>query len=453
MRHKVLTMALVLFAVLALSPLSNSHSVSAQENSICGWAASTSDTGAFSPAITIWGTNELLNLPTYPVDLMNIGLPGLFRIYDPVFQEKSSLQGDKYRVITSFSRIENVSDCEVFPQSVKENNSKSNELTATGFYWPTGKDLKSIKNNYLASGCNGDGDYFDDNYHIGVDIPAAIDTPVHAIADGEVFDISNRISSGWGLTKNIPNAAVLIKHKLSDGSSFIAIYGHLQNSTLSVSKIGEKRVVKANQIIGTIGDYGNSDHLHFGIFVGDTIKDSDHYGMLPCPKSGPITQKNGTEDPINWIITKYPENDNESTSVCDETWNDLSQVRPILVPVLLDTVLPNGNLSLSSAGGFSNVACADFLFRGYGINIMQKGKMVGDINITQYASREIALVNSGVENGKKEIWYKENGKWFYHTTACDSEIEFNLDENMIAALEVIVSNNVENYRSAACNLP
>jgi len=459
MRHKIFILALVLLIVLVISPISNSLTVSAQENSICGWVESTSDTGAFSPAITIWGTDELLDLPLYQIDLMNIGIPGFFRIDNPVFEDKVSLQGDKFREIISFSRIEKVSSCDTFtqstpqstPQSTKANKSK--ELSPTGFYWPTGKDLSSVHNNYLASSCNGKSDYkTPNNYHIGVDISASLGKPVYAVADGEVYDISNRADSGWGFTEEVPNAAVLIKHKLSDGSSFIAIYGHLQNSSLTVSKTGEKKFVKANQIIGTIGDY-DVTHLHFGIFVGDSIKDRGHYGMLPCPKSGSIIEKNGTVAPINWIKTKYPKNDSEGSSVCDETWRDLRQVDPVLVPVLLNTELPSGNLTLSSAGGFSNTECADFKFRGYGINIMQHSQMVGDINITQYASREIALVNSGLRNGNNEIWHKEEGKWFFNTAACESGIEFNLDENMKTALEVIVSNNVDNFRKAACDLP
>jgi murein DD-endopeptidase MepM/ murein hydrolase activator NlpD len=194
---------------------------------------------------------------------------------------------------------------------LKENS--NDQLTSTGFYWPTGKNLLSIKNNYLASNCNGKDDYITtdegvDLYHIGVDIMADLNTSVVAIADGEVIDISNGKDSGWGSTDNILNAGVLIKHKLSDGTPFIALYGHLQGSSLTVSETGEKKMVKAKQEIGIIGDWGNADHLHFGIFIGDSIKDPAHYGRLPCPKSGPIVERNGTEDPIKWITTKYPEN-------------------------------------------------------------------------------------------------------------------------------------------------
>jgi hypothetical protein len=86
-------------------------SASAQDNSICGWIQNDSFTGALAPTFTIWGTNEVIDLGLLESQsfdqLMNLGIPGYFRVYDPVFQYQGFM--------TNFSRIEKVSSCEPLP--------------------------------------------------------------------------------------------------------------------------------------------------------------------------------------------------------------------------------------------------------------------------------------------------------------------------------------------------
>lgn len=86
-------------------------SASAQYNSICGWIENNSFTGALAPTFTVWGTNEVIDLgllESQPFNqLMNLGIPGYFRVYDPVFQHPGFM--------TNFSRIEKVSSCEPLP--------------------------------------------------------------------------------------------------------------------------------------------------------------------------------------------------------------------------------------------------------------------------------------------------------------------------------------------------
>ncbi|MGC8947462.1 MAG: M23 family metallopeptidase [Anaerolineae bacterium] len=78
------------------------------DNPICGWIENLSETGALAPTLTVWETNEIIDLALLlePMSqLMNLGIPGYFRIYDPVFNQSGSM--------TNFSRIEKVDSCEI----------------------------------------------------------------------------------------------------------------------------------------------------------------------------------------------------------------------------------------------------------------------------------------------------------------------------------------------------
>jgi murein DD-endopeptidase MepM/ murein hydrolase activator NlpD len=178
------------------------------------------------------------------------------------------------------------------------------KTTHTGFCWPTGEQV--VENNWLADSCSwsGNDNYFTGEYHIGADIVSKDGKDggsVYAIADGEVFYISSGEKSGWpGLKVGKDNKGVLVKHKLADGTEFLALYGHIITSV----KVGD--VLTAGQPFAKIGPYDISKpHLHFGIRPNTTVPLSN-WGKMDCPKTAPITDKNGFEDPIEWITSKSP---------------------------------------------------------------------------------------------------------------------------------------------------
>lgn len=80
-----------------------------QGNPICGWIENNSGTGALAPTLTVWKTKEIIDLallePESTMQLMSLGIPGYFRVYDPVFYQTGFM--------ANFSRIEKVDSCEV----------------------------------------------------------------------------------------------------------------------------------------------------------------------------------------------------------------------------------------------------------------------------------------------------------------------------------------------------
>jgi murein DD-endopeptidase MepM/ murein hydrolase activator NlpD len=147
------------------------------------------------------------------------------------------------------------------------------EKTGTGFYFPTGTSQLGSYAGWLASGCFGNRDYLQNNYHLGKDIAAEIGDVVYAISDGIV---TNRSTNGWEST----NIGIVIKHKLNDGTEFLAVYGHI------ISDLNVGNSVVAGAPFGTVGPHSNGSHLHFGIHPGLSMPASN-WGLMPCPTTPP----------------------------------------------------------------------------------------------------------------------------------------------------------------------
>lgn len=97
--------------------------------------------------------------------------------------------------------------------------------------------------------------------HKGIDIPAAMGTPIPAAADGTVANTGYE-PGGAGNFVNINHGSLTTK------------YFHL--SRISVSR-GQK--VVAGQTIGNVGSTGSSSgpHLHFEVWEGGTARDPMQY--------------------------------------------------------------------------------------------------------------------------------------------------------------------------------
>ncbi|MFH5820959.1 peptidoglycan DD-metalloendopeptidase family protein [Georgenia sp. AZ-5] len=102
--------------------------------------------------------------------------------------------------------------------------------------------------------------------HLGTDMAAPRNTPIHAAAAGTV------VHAGAGIDGRSSNL-IIIEHNIN-GEKFFTWYVHMYNDGVYVSA-GQQ--VAAGDVIGGVGSNGNStgDHLHFEVHLadGDTTTD------------------------------------------------------------------------------------------------------------------------------------------------------------------------------------
>lgn len=109
------------------------------------------------------------------------------------------------------------------------------------------------------------------NFHSGLDLGAALDTPIMAIADGTVRAAGGP-AGGYGNW-------VVIDYQI-DGKLYSSIYGHMYDNGVLV-KVGDK--VTKGQVVAKVGSNGKSTgpHLHFEIWEGGRF-DGGH-AIDPAP--------------------------------------------------------------------------------------------------------------------------------------------------------------------------
>lgn len=107
--------------------------------------------------------------------------------------------------------------------------------------------------------------------HTGVDFAAPLDTPIHAVADGEVTYV--------GVGKDGRSSMLItVKHEV-DGKVFESWYNHMYPDDLKVS-VGQK--VEAGDVIAGVGNNGRSTgpHVHFEIHTDGDGTTTEPLGWL-----------------------------------------------------------------------------------------------------------------------------------------------------------------------------
>lgn len=94
--------------------------------------------------------------------------------------------------------------------------------------------------------------------HVGIDIGAPVETPVHAFWDGTIFLFGyNDLPGDYG--------HVIITHHVLGGVSLWALYGHL--SAQSIVGLRKGQPIRSGEVLGAVGSEeengGWPPHLHF----------------------------------------------------------------------------------------------------------------------------------------------------------------------------------------------
>lgn len=108
------------------------------------------------------------------------------------------------------------------------------------------------------------------SFHKGIDMNPGDGSPIQAIANGVVTEVSATDSGGLGVY-------AVIEHTI-DGETVSSVYAHMRVGTLAMS-VGES--VSVGQLVGNVGNTGQSTgpHLHFEILL-DGVTPTDPFAWL-----------------------------------------------------------------------------------------------------------------------------------------------------------------------------
>lgn len=132
--------------------------------------------------------------------------------------------------------------------------------------------------------------------HLGIDIRNGSNSPVYALTGGV-------IASNLTDIPDTENKALWVRHDLPDGSSFYAVYGHVNSS------LKEGTRIEAGQQIAKIAEQDNP-HLHLGIHQNGVTSPWGR-GTIPenwSIKTDPNKQKlprNGWVSPRSYLESKF----------------------------------------------------------------------------------------------------------------------------------------------------
>lgn len=110
--------------------------------------------------------------------------------------------------------------------------------------------------------------------HLGVDFWLPVQTPVHAILDGEIVTaVNDAADKAYG-------GLIILKHQIED-IEFFTLYGHLSLASVSNKKLGEH--IKKGACIGYLGNAAENGnwvpHLHFQVLLSMLDYTNDFPGV------------------------------------------------------------------------------------------------------------------------------------------------------------------------------
>jgi hypothetical protein len=265
------------------------------------------------------------------------------------------------------------------------------DTTGTGFVFPTGRKPNcehsygygdaisyyskdnAIYAGWLARGDQPYNDYypFINHFHIAQDIPAEDNDNVFAITSGVIVYLHEDKdgSKGWGAG----NYGVFVRHQLVDGTTFVALYGHIR--PLEGKKFKIDQYLEGGRAFARIGPY-SPPHLHFGVLKDRTSppstyedtnnqKNNKGWGRMGLNNWGKAWP-NGTNyfvNPIQWITTKTPLSSSgghiDIALIIDDSgsmaWNDSSFLRKEAANIFIDVMQDGDQISIVSFNSSSSL--------------------------------------------------------------------------------------------------
>jgi hypothetical protein len=149
------------------------------------------------------------------------------------------------------------------------------------FIWPLGKSTTAPDEMNTSFGPRIDADRWD--FHDGIDLPAPVGTPVHAMADGMVYCAGPADKTGPGQGFGSTHVLLQVCDPMDGQNDLFLVYLHLDSIAEGVIPSVQ---VKQGDVIGTVGqEDATYPHLHFEFRKGEPKEDNSvhplHYLDYP----------------------------------------------------------------------------------------------------------------------------------------------------------------------------
>jgi len=278
------------------------------------------------------------------------------------------------------------------------------------FIWPL-NGLSTPDEMNTSYGPRIDADRWD--FHDGIDLPAAVGTPVHAMAEGTVLSAGPADRTGTG--QGFGSTHVLI-HKVvdpMDGKDDLSlVYLHLDSIA---EAIRPGATVRQGDLIGTVGqEDATYPHLHFEFRKGSAQQDDsvhplhylpytntanvDRFRLDRCNFSG-VGPADRRAVRLRFSVRDRREGDLQGVDV-ELRGNDSSDIEPRHVRVDFDDratiVSDKGDEHAFNQQGLAVEGYQKSNLKGDQVTILQYGVIIKDI------AREFEVVTLQVLNAKKE---------------------------------------------------
>jgi hypothetical protein len=155
------------------------------------------------------------------------------------------------------------------------------------FIWPIGKSPTQPDEMNTSYGPRIDADRWD--FHDGIDLPASVGTPVHAMADGIVHRAGPADKAGPGQGFGSTHIILKVVDPIDDQDDLFLVYLHLDSIAQDVIQGAE---VKQGDIIGAVGqEDATYPHLHFEFRKGEPKEENSVHplGYLGYSNKGNFT--------------------------------------------------------------------------------------------------------------------------------------------------------------------
>jgi murein DD-endopeptidase MepM/ murein hydrolase activator NlpD len=164
------------------------------------------------------------------------------------------------------------------PHAAWIRSTRPEEVSTVPFIWPLNATSTPDEMN-TSYGPRIDADRWD--FHDGIDLPAAVGTPVHAMLEGTVHSAGPADRTGAGRGFGSTHVLIQVRDPMEGQNDLYLVYLHLDSVAEAITP---GATVRQGDLIGTVGqEDATYPHLHFEFRKGSAKQDDSVHPLRYLP--------------------------------------------------------------------------------------------------------------------------------------------------------------------------